>query len=473
MTQFRSPARPLTVAIVGSGPSAFYAAEALLQSGHAVQINMIERLPTPFGLVRNGVAPDHPKLKQSILVYDRIARSPSFNYFGNVCVGEDISVAELSILHHAVIFACGAQTDRRLDVPGEDLPGSHSATEFVGWYNGHPDFRDRCFDLSQEAVAVIGQGNVALDVARILSKTADELKHTEIAAHALEVLSESKVKEIHLIGRRGPAQAKFTPHELQEFGTLADCAPQIDPSDIDLDSESKIEVADKMSRSLAKNLDIFSRFAIAVGSDKGRRCRFHFLRSPKSILGQQRVEAIRLCRNLLRGRAFHQFVEETGELTDLPCGLVFRAVGYRGVAINGVPFDEVRSIFPNIEGRLTTKEGRDILGWYATGWIKRGPSGIIGTNRADAMDTVAKLLADLPLLGGNDKRSAAGLVTHLEARNVRHVSYACWDEINRHEIQAGVFAGKPREKVTRVAEMLEIARVSPHCTPAAEPLQSP
>jgi len=460
MTQLGSPTKPLTVAIVGSGPSAFYAVEALLQSGHAVEINMIERLPTPYGLVRNGVAPDHPKLKQPILVYDKIARSPSFNYFGNVCVGQDISVSQLSTLHHATIFACGAQTDRRLKVPGEDLPGSHSATEFVGWYNGHPDFRDRFFDLSQEVVAVVGQGNVAIDVVRILSKTADELKHTEIAAHALELLSNSKIREIHIIGRRGPAQAKFTPHELQELGALADCEPRIDPNDLDLNSESKIEIADKMSRNLSRNVEILSRFATSSGSSKGRRCYFHFLRSPKSILGRSRVEGIRLSKNQLRGQAFNQVVEETEDLIDLKCGLVFRAVGYRGVALDSVPFDEERGVFPNTEGRLTTKTGNDLHGLYATGWIKRGPTGIIGTNRGDSVDTVARLLADLPNLDDGEKRGVVGLVEHFSARKKHYISYLDWDKINRHEIQAGSLKNKPREKVTRISEMLEIATKS-------------
>ena len=460
MTELGSPTKPLTVAVVGSGPSAFYAVEALLQSGHAVEINMIERLPTPYGLVRNGVAPDHPKLKQPILVYEKIAQSPSVNYFGNVCVGQDISVSQLASLHHATILACGAQSDRRLGVTGEDLPGSHSATEFVGWYNGHPDFRDRSFDLSQEVVAVVGQGNVAIDVVRILAKTVDELKHTEIAGHALELLADSKVREIHIIGRRGPAQAKFTPHELQELGTLADCQPRVDSDDLFLNSESKIEVADKMSRSLSKNLEVLSRFAASIVNTKRRRCYFHFLRSPKAILGKDRVEGIRLSKNRLQGQAFNQIVEETNDLVDLKCGLVFRSVGYRGVAIDGVPFDDERGVFPNSEGRLITKAGEGVRGLYATGWIKRGPSGIIGTNRSDSVDTVSTLLADLPSLDDREKRGLAGLVEHLASRNKHYISYRGWDKINKHEIRVGSLKNKPREKVTRVTEMLEISRES-------------
>src|SRR5918999_1904029 len=248
MNTLGSEQKPLRVAIVGSGPSAFYATEALIKSGHTVRIDMFERLPAPFGLVRNGVAPDHPKLKQPILIYDKIARSPAFTFLGNVAVGHDIRVAELQSAYHAVIFACGAETDRKLGIAGEDLPGSHTATEFVGWYNGHPDYRDRVFDLSQEVAVVIGQGNVAVDVCRILAKTVDELRHTDIAQHALEALGESKIREIHMIGRRGPAQAKFTHVELRELGDLAGCDPIVNPDDLKLNPESEAELADKRNR---------------------------------------------------------------------------------------------------------------------------------------------------------------------------------------------------------------------------------
>ena len=245
MSNLGTSENPLLVAIVGSGPSGFYAAEALIKSEVVAKVDIIERLPTPYGLVRSGVAPDHPKLKTAINLYKKIADDPNFNLIANVTIGKDLSVEELCESHHAVILTYGAETDRKLGIPGEDLKGSHTATEFVGWYNGHPDYRELEFDLSQDVAVIIGQGNVAADVSRILSKTVDELKHTDIAQHALDVLAESKLKEIHVIGRRGPAQAKFTPKELREFGELSDCNPIILEEDLQLNIESEKELEDK------------------------------------------------------------------------------------------------------------------------------------------------------------------------------------------------------------------------------------
>src|SRR5512134_1604614 len=256
---------PLRAAVVGSGPSGFYAAEALLKGGAAARVDMIERLPVPFGLVRHGVAPDHPKLKEAILVYDKIARLPNYSLLANVTVGRDVTVAELLACYHAVVFACGAESDRRLGVPGEDLQGSYTATEFVGWYNGHPDYRDRQFDLSREVAVIIGQGNVAIDVCRILAKTVDELKHTDIAEHALEALAESRIREIHLVGRRGPAQAKFTTKEFRELGELTACEPVVDAADLVLNPESLAELEDRAGSTAKKNMEVLQGF-VARGS---------------------------------------------------------------------------------------------------------------------------------------------------------------------------------------------------------------
>jgi len=261
MKQAGTPDNPLHIAIVGSGPSGFYATEALIKSGINVKINMLERLPAPYGLVRHGVAPDHAKLKQAIQLYDKIAEAREFTYLGNVNVGRDITVDELRKTHHAIIFACGAETDRKLGVPGENLIGSHTATEFVGWYNGHPDYRDRTFDLSHEVAVIIGQGNVAADVSRILAKSIDELKHTDISAHALDVLAASKIRDIYVIGRRGPAQAKFTPKELREFGELAICDPVISPEDLALNQSSQRELEDKTNITSAKIYQLFKDFS--------------------------------------------------------------------------------------------------------------------------------------------------------------------------------------------------------------------
>jgi ferredoxin/flavodoxin---NADP+ reductase len=457
MNTLGSEQNPLRVAIVGSGPSAFYATEALIKSGHTVRIDMFERLPAPFGLVRNGVAPDHPKLKQPILIYDKIARSPTFTFLGNVAVGRDLRIEELQSAYHAVIFACGAETDRKLGIAGEDLPGSYTATEFVGWYNGHPDYRDRVFDLSQEVAVIIGQGNVAADVCRILSKTVDELKHTDIAEHALAVLAESKIREIHVIGRRGPAQAKFTNKELRELGELADCDAMVDPADLCLNRESELELADKANFINANNVEIFKTWASRPASGKRRRCYFRFLESPVMLLGQSHLECLVLERNRLEGEPNRQAAKGTGQRRELSCGLLFRSVGYRGVPIPGVPFDERNGVFPNAEGRLLDNDRSVIPNLYATGWIKRGPSGVIGTNRADSVATVNALLADLPKLdSGDPKTGAEALYPLLARRSVRVVGYADWLKIDAVEVEGGKPKGKPREKLTTVKEMLSV-----------------
>lgn len=453
------PTRQLHVAIVGSGPSGFYAAEALLQSSHEVEVSLIDRLAAPFGLVRYGVAPDHPKLKQPTVLYDRILQSPHVHFFGNIRVGGDVEVQQLLTLYHAVIFAYGAEADRALGIPGENLPGSNTATEFVGWYNGHPDYRDREFDLSQETVAVIGNGNVAIDVARILAKTVEELKHTDIAEHALSALAESKVQDIHIIGRRGPAQARFTSQELQEFGKLADCDAHVHRAYLELNPASEIEVVDKMSRGIAKNMQILSGFSTSGPRCKRRRCHFHFLQSPVAFIGGDCVSGLRLAKNRLCGDAFRQISEETSDIVELACGLVFRSVGYRGVPIEGLPFDQKRGVLRTHGARLVTEKGDVLRGLYATGWIKGGPSGMIGTNRADSTDTVTTLLDDLHTLSRAERHGAGGFVRMLRNEGKMFVSYADWRTIDLAEIQAGQMRGKPREKFTRMAEMLALIDV--------------
>ncbi|MGI9305250.1 MAG: FAD-dependent oxidoreductase, partial [Gammaproteobacteria bacterium] len=312
---------PLRVAVVGSGPSGFYAAEALIRSDHTVRVDMFERLPAPYGLVRYGVAPDHPKLKQAIQVYDKIAQAEEFRLLGNVTVGRDISVDDLRATHHAVILTCGAETDRQLGIPGEDLPGSHTATEFVAWYNAHPDYRDRRFDLSHETAVIIGQGNVAADVARILAKTADELKHTDIAAYALDVLGQSRIRDIYVIGRRGPAQAKFTAKELREFNELTDCDPVVSEADLELNPASQSELEDRKNSGAKKKMEIFAKFA-TVKASKARRCHFVFLKSPAELIGAGRLEQVVLERNTLSGELFWQSAKGTGERELLDCGIL-------------------------------------------------------------------------------------------------------------------------------------------------------
>lgn len=455
MSDLGTEQNPVRAAIIGSGPSAFYAAEALIRSEPVVLVDMFERLPSPFGLVRSGVAPDHPKLKEPIRVYQRIAESPQFQFLGNITVGRDISVGELKNYYHAIVFACGAETDRTLGIAGESLPGSHTATEFVGWYNGHPDYRDRAFDLSHDTAVVIGQGNVAVDVCRILSKTVDELRHTDITKLALEVLAQSKIRDIHMIGRRGPAQAKFTQSELRELGELADCDPIVDPGDLELNPASREELADRSNRANLKSYEVLQGFASRPPPTRRRRCHIHFLKSPIELKGEERLERVALMKNRLEGEPLRQVARETGELEELACGVLFRSIGYRGVPMAGVPFDDSRGIVPNRDGRIV--DGANVVpALYVTGWIKRGPTGIIGTNRADSVATVKLLLADLPVLDAGEKRGANTLKALLKSRGVRVVSYADWQKIDAAEVRRGETAGKPREKFARVEEMLAL-----------------
>jgi ferredoxin/flavodoxin---NADP+ reductase len=456
MAKLGSEDNPLLVAIVGSGPSGFYAAEALIKSDINVKVDVLERLPSPYGLVRSGVAPDHQKLKQVIALYQKTAESPDFNLIANVNVGTDISIEELCESHHAVIMTSGAETDRKLGVPGEDLDGSYTATEFVGWYNGHPDYRDREFDLSHEVAVIIGQGNVAADVSRILSKTVDELKTTDIAQHALDALAESKIKKIYVIGRRGPAQAKFTPKELREFGELSDCNSIVLEEDMNLNPESEAELQEKSNIGSKKIYDQFCEFSKREADpSKSKNCYFQFLMGPKELIGDSKLEKVILEKNKLSGEPFKQSARATGETIELETGILFRSIGYRGVPITGIPFNNSWGTIPNEKGRITDENCNIIPQLYTAGWIKRGPSGIIGTNRACSVETVQCLLEDIAKL--DDKKNKAGaeaIYTILDRKNIRHICYDDWEKIDIKEIERGKLKGKPREKYTYIDEML-------------------
>ncbi|MCZ6688275.1 MAG: FAD-dependent oxidoreductase [Planctomycetota bacterium] len=443
--------RPLRVAIIGSGPSGFYAAESLLGSDLTVKVDMFEKLPPPFGLVRYGVAPDHQKIKGVTRVYEKVGDREGFDYFGNVNIGQDLSMEEMKTHYDALIFACGAQTDRRLEIPGIDLPGSHTATEFVAWYNGHPEFQDREFDLSQEVAFVIGQGNVAMDVTRILAKTTDELKNTDITPRALEALAESKVKEIHLVGRRGPAQTAFTPPEIREFGDLEACDPIVRPEDLELNDASKAELADRKFSSKKKNYEILKGYAERPAGEKPRKFIVHFFRSPIELVGDGRIETVILEKNRLEGEPGKQKARGTGETVEIRGGLFFRSVGYRGVPIQGVPFHDAWGVFPNEDGRI---EGAP--GFYAVGWIKRGPSGVIGTNKPDSHATVQSLLADVPELEPCPDPDPEAVRNILTRKGIHIVSFPDWRKIDAAEVENGKRLGKPREKFVTVEEMLAV-----------------
>jgi ferredoxin--NADP+ reductase len=454
--------RPLRVAVVGSGPSGFYAVEHLQKQVPALEVDLFDRLPTPYGLVRGGVAPDHPKIKSVTRIYEKIAAHPSFRFLGHVHVGRDLTHEELAAQYDAVIYAVGAQTDRALGVPGESLPGSHAATEFVAWYNGHPDYRDLQFDLSQEAVAVIGLGNVAMDVTRILASTPDELAGTDIADHALAALRDSRVRTIYVLGRRGPAQAAFTNPEIRELGELAEADCVVDPAELVLDPASEAWLAQTDDRTPPKNLETLRGYAARGAAGKPRRIVLRFCVSPEALEGTDRVTAIRVGRNRLVPSGDDVKAEPTGETETLPVGLVFRSVGYRGVAIPGVPFDEKRGTVPNAQGRVLTAAGASetVPGTYVTGWIKRGPSGIIGTNKPDSVETVEALLADraagtLPAASGEGRAAIDRL---LAARGTEVVTFDGWRRIDAVETSAGRAQGRPRVKLTRVAELLAAAR---------------
>ena len=452
---------PLRVAIVGSGPAGFYAAGHLLKAkSHpdlCVQVDMFDRLPTPWGLVRAGVAPDHPNIKAVSRVYEKTAEHPEFRFYGNVELGRDLSHDDLTARYHAVIYAVGAQTDRRMGIPGEDLPGSWAATEFVAWYNGHPDYKDLVFDLSAERAIVVGNGNVATDVARMLALTRDELVQTDVADHALDVLADSNVREIVVLGRRGPAQAAFTNPELLELGEMTDADVFVDPGDVELDQLSKAFIESEAARATQKNnVDILTGYAAREPLGKPRRIVLRFLVSPVEILGTDRVESIRFVHNELVEADDGSIRPRPTELAEeLDCGLVFRSIGYRGTRIPGLPFDEKTCTIPHEHGRIA-----GLTGEYAVGWIKRGPTGIIGTNKRDAQETVSSVLEDLDagrLLtpADPDRDSMEALVAE---RQPDAVSYAGWQAVDRAEREAGEPHGRPRVKLCSFEELLEAAK---------------
>ena len=453
----RSVSAPLRFAVVGSGPAGFYAAGSLLDADFPVEVDMIERLPTPWGLVRLGVAPDHPKLKTVSRAFERIAAKPGFRFLGNVEVGRDLHHDELARLYDAVVYAVGAQTDRKLGIPGEDLPGSWSAFEFVAWYNGHPDFQGLSFDLDVERAVVIGNGNVALDVARMLALTPEELAPTDTTDQAIDAITNSRITDVVTLGRRGPAQAAFTPVELAEMGELAGADVVVDPAELELDAATAAQVeADTRVR---RNVDILRGFAARTPTGKPRTVRLRFLVSPVAVLGEGRVEAVEIVHNRLEVRDGRAVAVPTDEREIIPCGLVFRSVGYHGVALSGVPFDETRGTMSNDCGRVLGDDGRPLHGVYCAGWIKRGPTGIIGTNKKDANETVELLLEDVHAgrLSHAEHVTAEAVDSLLDERGVRRVVYAGWLSIDGVERSRGEPLGRPRVKLVTWDELLDAA----------------
>ena len=450
--------RPLRVAVVGSGPAGFYAAAHLFEAHPGVEVDMIERLPTPWGLVRLGVAPDHPKIKSVSRAFEKVAAKPGFRFLGNVEIGRDLHHSDLARLYDAVIYAVGAQSDRRMGIPGEDLPGSWPATAFVAWYNGHPDYQDLQFDLNVERVVVVGNGNVAVDVARMLCLTKEELAPTDTTDAAIDAIVDSPIEEILMIGRRGPAQGAFTTPELQELGELAGADVVVDAADLELDPASEASLADNAVA--RRNVDVLREYAQRSATGKPRTLRLRFLLSPVEIRGDGKVEELEVVRNRLVADASGRVVAEpTEERETIECGMVLRSVGYRGVALPELPFDESRGTIRNDGGRVLDESGAPVVGVYCAGWIKRGPSGIIGTNKKDATETVNLLLHDLRegRLEPKPEATAAAVDALLDERQVRRVMYAGWTSIDELERSRGEPLGRPRVKLCSWEELLAAA----------------
>jgi ferredoxin/flavodoxin---NADP+ reductase len=457
---------PIRIAVIGSGPAGFYAAGHLLKDGdERIEVDMLERLPTPWGLVRSGVAPDHPKIKSVTRVYEKTAANSRFRYFGNVCFGEHVSREDLLARYHAVVYATGSPLDRPLGIPGEDLPGSHAATEFVGWYNGHPDHSGLEVDLvAAERAIVIGNGNVAVDVARMLMLTADELAPTDTADHALHVLARNRVQEVVIVGRRGPAQAAFTNPELLELDELSNADVLVDKREL----ERALAVHDGVAEQDAtarRNVEILRRYAEHEPTPGRKRIVLRFLLSPVELLAGDdgALAAVKFVRNeLVPGGSGTLKARATDKRETIAARLVFRAIGYRGEPLAGVSFDEQAATILNAGGRVLDPESRAPLpGEYVVGWIKRGPSGVIGTNKKDAQETVDALLEDLASSNGTAhaprEPGAPAVEQLLRERQPELVTYAGWEAIDKHERALGEAGGRPRVKLTRIEEMLRVA----------------
>ena len=462
-----TPASPLRVAVIGSGPAGFYIASNFFkQKDLHVELDMYDRLPTPFGLVRAGVAPDHQKDKSVQRAYDKSARRANFRFHGNVEYGTDITLDDLKQHYHQIVFTTGAPFDRNLGVQGEELAGSFSATEFVAWYNGHPDFVDREFDLSQENVAIVGIGNVAMDVARILCKTGDELADTDIADHALAALRQSRVKNVCILGRRGPAQAAFTPPEIREMGEFADADVTVFPEEAELDaaSQAALDASGDTpdSKNARKNVAIVQAYAVKANEGKSRQLTIRFLVSPTALIGEGgRVTAIRLVKNeLVAGDDGTIRPRATTREEVIPAGLVFRSVGYKGNPLPDIPYREDWGTIRNEAGRVLTDDGVAVTGVYTAGWIKRGPTGVIGTNKTCAQETVACMVEDLARgdVLEPSRPDIDSVKSLISSRQPQSVSYDEWLKINDEEVRRGEAQGRPRVKFTRVADMLRIAR---------------
>ena len=463
--------RPLRVAVVGAGPAGIYAADVLVKSGTDVSIDLYERHPAPFGLIRYGVAPDHPRIKGIVKALHQVLSKPQIRLLGNVRFGADVTLEDLRRHYDAVIFTTGAEQDRDLDVPGIDLPGSLGGADFVSWFDGHPEV-SREWPLDAEQVAVVGAGNVALDVARILAKTADELLYTEIPDNVYQGLRSSKVREVHVFARRGPAQAKFTPLELRELDHSPNVEVLVDPEDIEYDDGSVAAInSDNQTKLVVRELE---RYAMRTADDpvgaRPKKLWLHFFEAPVAVLGTDRVEALRTERTELTGDGG---VKGTGVTRDWPVQQVYRCVGYKSSPLEGLPWDERNHVLPHDKGRvLDAVGGRPLPGIYANGWVKRGPVGLIGHTKGDAIETVGSLLEDLDGLPTAERPDPADVVALLEERGVPYTTWDGWLRLDEYERSLGEQYGpvrhgdaeQPRERVKVVERevMVEVSRRLEH-----------
>ena len=455
---------PLRVAVVGAGPAGFYIISNLAKQKELVaEVDLLDRLPSPYGLVRAGVAPDHQKDKSVTRVYDKSASTDRVRFYGGVEYGHHVSLDDLKRHYHQLVFTTGASRDRNLNLPGECLAGSHSATEFVAWYNGHPDFADQEFDLSQKAVAIVGIGNVAIDVARILCKPVDELATTDIADHAIKALRESRVEDVYLLGRRGPGQAAFTPPEIREMGELTDVDLVVRDEDAKIDRLTSEYLASNQNRNASKNIDYIKAYHQRTPAGKNKRLHIYFWTSPTELISdaEGRVRSLRLVRNepaagedgSVRSRA-------TDRVEEIEAGLVFRSVGYLGLALPGLPFHNARGTIRNLNGRVCTESNEPVTGLYTAGWIKRGPTGVIGTNKTCAQETVACMMKDLAenrlLVPSEPERVKAE--RFLTRKAPASIDYEDWKRIDARETERGKTQGRPRVKFTRIEDMLAVVQ---------------
>ena len=441
----------LRVAVIGAGPAGIYASDLLAKQG--VNIDLFEQMPAPFGLIRYGVAPDHPRIKGIIASLHRVLDTPTIRLLGNIHIGEDITIAQLHEYYDAVLLATGAVADRDLDIPGENLNGSYGAADFVGFYDGNPRFH-RTWNLTATHIAIIGVGNVALDISRILAKTANELHTTEIPNNVYQTLKTNQATHIHIFGRRGPAQAKFTPLELKELDHSPSINVVVDPEDIDYDEASI--AARHASKSQDLVCQTLEQYAMREPKDAPHTLHIHLFENPVEILGEDgNVVGLRTERMELDGTGH---VQGTGKFTEWPVQAVYRAVGYRSEAITAVPFDHGTAVIPNDGGHVVDPAGEIVPGVYVTGWIKRGPVGLIGNTKSDAKETTDMLIADA-LAGRLTPRTATGDITeYLEAQGIPYTTWDGWHKLDAHERSLGSAEGRERKKVVEWDEMVAHSR---------------